>query len=134
VVTPLDRDRPSYGYLGAWGLIASLLVAGLYLHPPFLLAELDRQAYDVLLQSAHRSQTSGRVVIVSLDERSLARFGRWPWPRSRLAQLVEKIGALGAASVGIDMIFAEPDESPQSLAEQPSTTLAKEPRGGVRAR
>ena len=130
MVTPLDRDRPSYGYLGAWGLIASLLVAGLYLHPPFLLAELDRQAYDVLLQSAHRFQTSGRVVIVSLDERSLARFGRWPWPRSRLAQLVEKIGALGAASVGIDMIFAEPDETPLSLAEQPSTTLAKEPRGG----
>jgi CHASE2 domain-containing sensor protein/signal transduction histidine kinase len=130
VVTPLDRDRPSYGYLGAWGLITSLLVAGLYLHPPFLLAELDRQAYDVLLQSAHRFQTSGRVVIVSLDERSLARFGRWPWPRSRLAQLVEKIGALGAASVGIDMIFAEPDETPPSLTEQPSTTLAKEPRGG----
>ena len=130
MVTPLDRDRPSYGYLGAWGLIASLLVAGLYLHPPFLLAELDRQAYDVLLQSAHRFQTSGRVVIVSLDERSLARFGRWPWPRSRLAQLVEKIGALGAASVGIDMIFAEPDETPPSLAEQSSTTLAKEPRGG----
>ena len=80
------------------------------------------------LRTAFR--TSGRVVIVSLDERSLARFGRWPWPRSRLAQLVEKIGALGAASVGIDMIFAEPDETPLSLAEQPSTTLAKEPRGG----
>jgi CHASE2 domain-containing sensor protein/nitrogen-specific signal transduction histidine kinase len=107
-----------------------LLVAGLYLHRPFLLAELDRQAYDILLQSAHGFQTSGRVVIVSLDERSLARFGRWPWPRSRLAQLVEKIGALGAASVGIDMIFAEPDETAPSLAQQPTKTLATEPWGG----
>jgi CHASE2 domain-containing sensor protein/nitrogen-specific signal transduction histidine kinase len=130
VVTPLDRDRPSYRCLIAWGLITSLLVAGLYLYPPFFLAHLDWRAYDVLLRSAHRSQTSGRIVIVSLDERSLARFGRWPWPRSRLAQLVEKIGALGAASVGIDMIFAEPDETPESVAEQPSRTLAKEPRAG----
>ena len=131
MVTPLDRDRPSYGYLAAWGLIASLLVAGLYLHRPFLLAELDRQAYDILLQSAHPAQTSGRVVIVSLDERSLARFGRWPWPRSRLAQLLEKIGALGAASVGIDMIFAEPDETPPPLAQQSSKTVATEPWGGA---
>ena len=130
MVTTLDGDRTSYRYLVAWGLIASFLVAGLYLYRPSLLAYLDLRAYDVLLQSAHRFQTSGRVVIVNLDERSLARFGRWPWPRSRLAQLVEKIGALGAASVGIDMIFAEPDETPPSLAKQPSTTLAKEPRGG----
>jgi CHASE2 domain-containing sensor protein/nitrogen-specific signal transduction histidine kinase len=108
-----------------------LLVAGLYLYPPSLLADLDRRAYDVLFRSAHRFQTSGRVVIVSLDEKSLARFGRWPWPRSRLAQLVEKIGALGAASVGIDMIFAEPDETPPSLAEQPSTAfVVKEPGAG----
>jgi CHASE2 domain-containing sensor protein len=130
VVTTLDGDRPSYRYLVAWGLIASFLVAGLYLYRPFLLAYLDLRAYDVLFRSTHRFQTSGRVVIVNLDERSLTRFGRWPWPRSQLGQLLEKIGALGAASVGIDMIFAEPDETPPSLAEQPSTTLAKEPRRG----
>jgi CHASE2 domain-containing sensor protein/nitrogen-specific signal transduction histidine kinase len=110
-----------------------LLVAGLYLYPPFLLAYLDQRAYDVLFRSAHRFQTSGRVVIVDLDERSLARFGRWPWPRSRLAQLLEKIGALGAASVGIDMIFAEPDETPPSPVEGPSTAPGNEPRGDLGA-
>ena len=60
---------------------------------------------------------------MDLDERSLTRFGRWPWPRGQLAQLLEKIEALGAASVGIDMIFAEPDETLRSLTEQPSSTL-----------
>lgn len=131
MVTPLDRNRPSYTFLLAWGLIASLLVVALYLYPPLLLADLDRRAYDVLLRSAHRLQTSGRVVIVTLDEKSLARFGRWPWPRSRLAQLAEKIRALGAASVGIDMIFAEPDESALSPAGRPSTELAQEPGAGA---
>ncbi|HEX6438425.1 MAG TPA: CHASE2 domain-containing protein, partial [Candidatus Binatia bacterium] len=43
------------------------------------------------------------------------------------AQLVDKIGALGAASVGIDMIFAEPDETPPTLTQQTTKTLA-EPR------
>lgn len=133
MVTPLDGDRHSYWRLVAWGLIASLLVAGLYLYPPSLLAYLDQRAYDILFRSAHRFQTSGRVVIVDLDERSLARFGRWPWPRSRLARLLEKIGALGAASVGIDMIFAEPDETLPSPAERPSTALGNEPRAGLGA-
>jgi hypothetical protein len=40
MVTPLDGGRSSCGRLIAWGLIASLLVAGLYLYPPFLLAYL----------------------------------------------------------------------------------------------
>ena len=73
MVTPFDRGRPSYRGLIAWGLIASFLVAGLYLYPPFLLAHLDQRVYDVLFRSAQRFQTSGRVVIVDVDERSLAR-------------------------------------------------------------
>src|SRR4029450_9326309 len=105
MVTALDGCRTSYRHLVAWGLIASLLVAGLYLYRPFLLVHLDQRVYDVLFRSAQRSQMSGQVVIVDLDERSLARFGRWPWPRSHLAPLLEKLESLGAASVGIDMIF-----------------------------
>jgi PAS domain S-box-containing protein len=126
VVRPIDTDRPSCRSLVAWGLTASLLVAALYLYPPYFLANLDRRAYDVLLRSVHRPQISGRVLIVTIDEKSLARFGRWPWPRSRLAQLVEKIGALGAASVGIDMIFAERDESPSPLTKRAAMKLPNE--------
>jgi CHASE2 domain-containing sensor protein/nitrogen-specific signal transduction histidine kinase len=133
MVKPLDGGRFSYRHLVASGLIASLLVAGLYLYPPFLLAYLDQRVYDVLFQSAQRSQTAGRIVIVDLDERSLARFGRWPWPRGQLARLLQKIEALGAASVGIDMIFAEPDESPPSPARQASTTLGSESKAGLSA-
>lgn len=49
------------------------------------------------------------VVIVDIDERSLASFGRWPWPRTRLAQLVESTHRLGALSVGLDIIMPEAD-------------------------
>ena len=56
------------------------------------------------------------VVIIDIDERSLAAIGRWPWPRTRLAQLVEGAHRLGALAVGLDMILPEADRlSPGDL-------------------
>jgi adenylate cyclase len=94
------------------GLVVSLLAGGVYLHGPAGLADLDQRMYDVLLGFAHHRTTSGRVVVVDVDERSLARFGRWPWPRSTLAGLLEAIHAQGAASIGLDMMFPESDRTP----------------------
>ena len=55
-------------------------------------------------------------VIVDIDERSLAAFGRWPWPRTRLAELVEATHRLGPLAVGVDIIMPEADElSPKYL-------------------
>ena len=48
-------------------------------------------------------------VIIDIDERSLTAFGRWPWPRTRLAQLIEATHKLGALAVGIDIIMPEAD-------------------------
>jgi adenylate cyclase len=50
-----------------------------------------------------------QVAVVAIDEQSLARHGRWPWPRDRAADLVEAVAASGAAAIGIDLFFAEPD-------------------------
>ncbi|HEX2929813.1 MAG TPA: CHASE2 domain-containing protein, partial [Candidatus Binatia bacterium] len=56
------------------------------------------------------------VVIIDIDERSLAAFGRWPWPRTRLAQLIEATHRLGTLAVGIDIIMPEADDlSPNYL-------------------
>jgi HD-GYP domain-containing protein (c-di-GMP phosphodiesterase class II) len=122
-VTSRDGGSRAGWRLVAWGVLASLLVAGVSLRPPSLLAYLDQRVYDVLLRSAHHPTISGRVVIVEVDDRSLARFGRWPWPRNRLAQLLTKIQRLGAASVGLDMVFSEPDET------LPSPGLHEPPAG-----
>ena len=47
--------------------------------------------------------------IVDIDEESLKRIGQWPWPRTVLAELVDKLAAGGAAAIGFDMVFPEPD-------------------------
>ena len=56
-----------------------------------------------------------QVVIVAIDERSLAALGRWPWTRTRVADLVERIHAAGPRALLVDLFFAEP-ESPAADA------------------
>lgn len=61
---------------------------------------------------------SGQVVVVDIDEASLAHetLGQWPWPRTAVAQLVRNLHAMGARAIVFDMVFAEDDRtSPQSL-------------------
>ena len=53
----------------------------------------------------------GPIAIVDLDEASLERLGQWPWPRYRIARLLERIREAGATAVGLDMVFAEPDRT-----------------------
>ncbi len=70
-------------------------------------------------QSLHpRTYDPGAPVrIVAIDEESLDKLGQWPWPRARVAELVDRLAALGAAAIGLDIIFAEADRmSPDNIA------------------
>src|SRR5262249_20818651 len=49
-----------------------------------------------------------RVVIVAAAEPSLVRLGRWPWPRARLAELIDRLDAAGVAGVGVDVVLDQP--------------------------
>lgn len=84
--------------------------AGLYNVPLF--ARFDALIYDAKLYVGMIDAVDDRVVIVDIDEKSLQEVGRWPWPRERMAKLTENLfQQYGAASVGYDVIFAEPDQS-----------------------
>lgn len=65
-------------------------------------------AYQVL---APRPRISAPVVIVDVDEASLARYGQWPWPRNLLALLLVRIERMNPAAIGLDVIMPEPDRS-----------------------
>ena len=57
-------------------------------------------------------------VIVEVDEKSLAAYGQWPWPRYQVARLLEAIGHAGASAVGIDALFVEPDRTSPAAIRQ----------------
>ena len=72
---------------------------------------LDDHVLDAMFRTRGMSLTSGQVVIVDIDEKSLSRLGQWPWPRTRMAELFRKIDAAGAKVAGLDIVFAEPDRT-----------------------
>jgi len=56
------------------------------------------------------------VRIVDIDNATLEKLGQWPWPRTRVAELVRKLAELGAAAIVLDIVFAEPDRtSPREM-------------------
>ncbi|SNR62619.1 adenylate cyclase [Humidesulfovibrio mexicanus] len=97
------------------GFCLSLLVGALYVSQPAMLRFLDYKIYDQLLRRTHSTKTSGVPVIVDIDEKSLSALGQWPWPRYRVALMLEKIRQGGALAVGMDMVLAEPDRTSPSL-------------------
>jgi adenylate cyclase len=70
---------------------------------------LEFKAYDLKMSLRGTRPVSDRVVIVAIDEHSLKREGRWPWPRARLAKLVDKLTESGVAVIGMDILFPEKD-------------------------
>ncbi len=79
--------------------------------PIFELIEL--KTYDLRFLSRGQVQPSPTVVLALIDEKSLAAEGRWPWPRSKMARLVNKLSHDGAKVIGFDVGFLEPDENSQ---------------------
>jgi adenylate cyclase len=77
-----------------------------------LIDRFDRIAYDLRLRLTMPETPDDRVVIVAIDEKSLAAQGRWPWPRDSMARLVEQlVDHYGVALVAFDVVFAEPEET-----------------------
>jgi len=78
---------------------------------PFI-NHLDALIYDVKVRLTMPKALDERVVILDIDEKSLAEQGRWPWGRDKLATLMTKLfDQYGVKLVGFDVVFAEPDES-----------------------
>lgn len=95
--------------LTEWTLLTIVLVtlAGLSAWEGWLW-RADQLLYDTALSLDSRPAPDD-VVIVAIDDRSLAAIGRWPWRRAVHATLIEKLTQAGAAAIGMDVIFSEPD-------------------------
>src|SRR6185503_9760274 len=79
---------------------------------------LREQLFDAYQRTLPRERNSQPAMVVEIDERSLATVGQWPWPRNKLGELIEKIGAMQPAAIGIDALFPEPDRlSPRRILQ-----------------
>ena len=111
--TPAARPVPTILRIGAALLIAlAVLIA---IGAPW--TERLQAAWFDAHQALHPRQLDVLpVTVVEIDQKSLFALGQWPWPRTRLAQLVDAINAVGPLAIGVDVLMPEVDAlSPEQL-------------------
>jgi adenylate cyclase len=117
----LAKPERMYGRIFLSGLCITLLLAILNIYKTDFFRFLDNKLYDTQLRSwrvQRDTNTATNPVIVDIDEKSLAQFGQWPWPRYRLGLLLKKLNEMGAVSVGLDMFFPEADRTSLAVVQR----------------
>ncbi|MEY4748067.1 MAG: hypothetical protein RIQ60_281 [Pseudomonadota bacterium] len=121
--------RPAHHAALSWRLflaasVALPLAALAWLQAPPV-SRIDDALQDLLMVAsvrslpAHGAGAAGHTVFVDIDDLSLAAVGQWPWPRYRIASLIQHIAADGPAAIALDIVFPEADRV--SLATLKST-------------
>lgn len=105
----LKLPKPNLGWLVP--ILSVALGIGLFLLDPLPLKVLRNTVFDQYQRWSPRTYQETPVRIIDIDDESLARLGQWPWPRTRIAEIVAKLQSVGAAAIAFDAMFAEPDRT-----------------------
>ncbi|BCH23225.1 adenylate/guanylate cyclase domain-containing protein [Mesorhizobium sp. L-8-3] len=102
--------------IGASVLFAAVLLRS---HDPEFLQRARDLTFDNYQRLRPRAPPRLPVRIVDIDDASVRLYGQWPWPRTELAEIVDRLAQLGAATVAFDMVFSEADRSnPAEIAKR----------------
>lgn len=97
-----------------------LLLLGLVVTLPLAFNSSDRDSFflplnnmvlDALLKYSANGQYGQNSIVVDVDDESLSAVGQWPWPRYRMASLIQTIGQAKPSAIGLDILFSEPDRT-----------------------
>src|SRR5262245_11124035 len=111
-------------------LCLALLVgfAALRIADPAPVEELRVRTFDFFQRIEPRDKAARPVTIVDIDDKSLEKLGQWPWPRTRIAELVTELTRLGAVVIAFDAVFSEPDRLNPAFAAEVIPQLDEETR------
>src|SRR5476651_2167956 len=122
-----------FGYARLMCLALLIGLAALRIADYAPVEELRVRTFDTFQRIDPRVKTIRPVTIVDIDEKSLAKLGQWPWPRTRIADMVANLTRLGAVVIAFDIIFAEPDRLNPDNAADTFRNLDEETRVKLRA-
>jgi adenylate cyclase len=111
--------------------LATVVVVGVafFIGVP-ILEFLELKTYDLRFVSRGPRLPSPAVAMAVIDEKSLDAEGRWPWPRAKLAALVDMLSGAGARVIAFDISFSEPDENSQlGMLDELSKRIDRSNRG-----
>ena len=100
------------GLARIWFCVLIIVAAAvIHLQESPWLSHLRNPVFDLYQRIEPRTYQPAPVRVIDIDEESLRRIGQWPWPRTRVAELVAALHRLGAAVIAFDVLFAEPDRT-----------------------
>ena len=122
--------------MGRWiRLNLALLALVLIVSLSFPVSTLSQKLNDFFFRLRPAQPASSHVALVLIDDATLSQYGRWPWHRTLLAQLVNAVSKEQPAAVGIDVLLSEPEDEPndaalaRSLHAAPNVVLASKISG-----
>jgi len=132
MLTPTPNPKnPNPITAGRWArLNFLLLVLVLVVSLGFPVTTLSQKLSDFYFRLRGSQPASSHVAMVLIDDTTLARYGRWPWKRQLLGQLVRAIAAEKPRAIGVDVLLSEPEDEPndaalaEAIASAPNVVLA----------
>ncbi len=111
----MERTMASNKRKIAWadvaiGAVVSLVVLFLFF---FHWADgMEFKLYDMRAKLRAHSQASDNIILVGIDDQSIREIGRWPWPRSYMASMIDQLSNAGAKVIGVDVFFSDKELNP----------------------
>jgi adenylate cyclase len=128
----LRRLARRFGYARLVCLVLLIGLAAMRIADPPPVEELRVRTFDTFQLIDPRVKTARPVTIIDIDEKSLAKLGQWPWPRTRIADLIANLTKLGAIVIAFDIVFPEPDRLNPDVAADTIRNLDEETRAKLR--
>jgi adenylate cyclase len=127
--------KRKFGYARLVCLVLLVGFAAFRVWDPHPIQEVRVRTWDYFQLFEPRVKTMRPVTIVDIDEKSLAdpRLGQWPWPRTRIADMVTHLTKLGAVVIAFDAVFSEPDRLNPDIAADTFRNLDEATREKLRA-
>lgn len=125
------KRRIGYARLLCLGLLVGF--AALRVLDPIPIEEIRVRTFDTFQRIDPRKKTIRPVTIVDIDDKSLEKLGQWPWPRTKIADLVTELTRLGAVVIAFDAVFSEPDRLNPTVAADTFRNLDEATRAKLRA-
>ena len=91
-------------------VLSAAILAGM-LAPNCPWQALENKNYD-FLTAFFRSPSNQPIAIIAIDDESIRKYGDWPWPRSRLTEMINLLSTHGAAALGICQLYTQPEHNP----------------------
>jgi len=107
----LNKHIKKFLIYTVFAFVISLSMSSMYIFSGDFVKSMDGTLRDYMFKFRGEEKQNNNVVVIDIDEKSLATLGQWPWSRDDVAQVLINLTNANVASIGMDIIFAEHDRS-----------------------